>query len=325
MYLVTGANGFIGGAVTRALSGASIPVVAAIRSSSRADANQSQVRRLDGVVSRVVTTIDGRTDWSPILEGVGTVIHCAAKAHMVRIDGHIEAKEVREVNVAGTLRLAEQAASAGVKRFVFLSSIGVNGRNSLRPFNEEHDPNPHDVYSRSKLEAEQGLFSLFRERGLEVVVIRPPLVYGAGAPGRFGTLVRWATSGLPLPLGGVNNCRSLLALDNLVDVILLCADRGRSPQAACQVFLVTDGEDVSIAHFLRRIAHAAKRQIHLVSIPTGIIRTGAYCLGMRDVVDRVLDNLQADSSKLRKLLGWRPVINMDDQLAAIFSQRDKEV
>lgn len=325
MYLITGAAGFIGGAVTRALSGTSKSVVAVTRSSGRAGVEQSEFRGLDGVVSRVVTTIGSRTDWFPILEGVDTVIHCAAKAHTVRSGGPVDAKQVREVNVSGTLRLAEQAASAGVKRFVFLSSIGVNGRKSFQPYKEEHDPNPHDVYSRSKLDAEQGLFSLCCERGLEVVVIRPPLVYGPEAPGRFGTLVRWATSGLPLPLGGANNLRSLLALDNLVDVILLCADRERSPQAACQVFLATDGEDVSIAHFLRKIAHAAKRPIHLVSMPIGIIRTGAFCLGMRDVVDRVLDNLQADSSKLRTLLGWRPLINMDDQLAAIFSQRDKEV
>jgi nucleoside-diphosphate-sugar epimerase len=325
VYLVTGANGYIGRALTDELVKCRRPTVVVTRGPQLYADEQRVMANAGAVVSRSVSNIDGKTDWFPVLEGVDTVIHCAAKAHSTSGGGHLDASALHDSNVTGTLRLAAQAATAGVKRFVFLSSIGVNGRNSSQPFTENHVPNPHDSYSRSKLDAERGLFSVCSERGMEAVVLRPPLVYGPQAPGRFRTLVRWATSGLPLPLGAIDNRRSLMALNNLVDLILLCADRVRSPRAANQVFLAADGEDVSTTQLLTKIANAADRPIRLVPMPTGAIRAAAYCLGLRDAVNRILDDLQVDASKSRALLGWRPVINMDDQLAAVFSRRERSI
>jgi nucleoside-diphosphate-sugar epimerase len=214
--------------------------------------------------------------------------------------------------------LARQAVVAGVKRFVFLSTIGVNGNQSLTPFTESDVPNPQNAYSVSKLEAENGLFELAAQTGLEVVIIRPPLVYGPNAPGNFGKLVRWIKSGIPLPLGSLHNQRSLVALDNLVSLVVMCANRMISMSAANQLFLVADGEDVSITSLLRKVAIASGSTSRLVSVQPELLRLSASLLGKGAMAESLLSNLQVDATKARVLLGWQPVVTLDQGLEKIF-------
>lgn len=224
--------------------------------------------------------------------------------------------EYRRVNVQGTLALARQAAQAGVRRFIFLSSIKVNGERTGngKSFCEADLPLPEDAYGLSKLEAEQGLMPLTQETGMEIVIIRPPLVYGPGVKGNFASMVRWVRKGIPLPFGAVRNKRSLVALENLVNFITLCADPERSPRAANEVFLISDGEDVSTTELLRKVACAYGVSPRLLPVPVGLLRIAAGVLGKRAVADRLLGSLVVDSSKARELLGWKPVISMDEQL-----------
>lgn len=317
MILLTGATGFIGRAVSAALLANGTSLVASVRARH---AQASPVA--EGLRWVVVGDINALTDWQTPLDDVQVVVHCAARAHVLREQATDALAAFREVNVAGTLRLAQQAAQVGVKRFVYLSSIGVNGNQTFVPFDEAATPNPHDAYAVSKLEAEQALLALAAQTGMEVVIIRPPLVYGPGAPGNFASLVRWVQRGLPLPLGAVQNQRSFVALDNLVSLVLLCADPERSPQAANQVFLVADGEDVSTSTLLRKVARAAGRPSRLLSMPASWLRAGAKLLGKRVVADRLLGNLQVDATKARTLLGWQPVVTMDAQLAKMFENKD---
>lgn len=316
MYLVTGANGFVGGNIARSLlaNGASFVCAARVMPS---ELTAKQI----GLKWYAVGDISSDTDWRAALRGVQTVVHCAARAHVLQDKVADILAAYREVNMTGTLRLAQQAAAAGVKRFVFLSSIGVNGNQTTVPFTEASTPHPCDAYSVSKFEAEQALLALAAQTGMEIVIIRPPLVYGPGAPGNFASLVRWVLRGLPLPLGSVHNQRSLIALDNLVSFVLLSADRARSPQVANQVFVVADGEDVSTSTLLRKVARAAGRPSRLLSVPPSWLRAGASVLGKRPVAERLLSNLQVDATKARTLLGWRPVVTMDEQLAKMFEQR----
>lgn len=317
MYLVTGASGFIGRHIASELSTQGAGVVASVRA-----APENWVSAYSGLRWCIVGDINSQTDWQPALQGVQTVLHCAARAH-VMLENAVDAlSQYREVNVVGTLRLAQQAAVLGVKRFVYLSSIGVNGNQSTTPFTEASEPQPHDAYAISKWEAEQALLTLAGQTGMEVVVIRPPVVYGPGAPGNFGSMVRWVQRGVPLPLGAVSNQRSLVALDNLVSLVLLCADRARSPQAANQVFVVADGEDLSTSALLRKVARAAGRPSRLLPVPSSWLRAGASLLGKRPVADRLLGDLQVDATKARRLLGWQPVVTMDEQLAKMFKYKD---
>jgi len=224
--------------------------------------------------------------------------------------------EFRRVNIEGTAALARQAADAGVRRFVFLSSVKVNGEFTEhgQAFTTNGAPAPADPYGLSKFEAEQGLLQLARRSDMEVVIIRPPLVYGPGVKGNFATMVRWVRKGYPLPLGAVNNQRSLVAVDNLVDFIALCADRTRTPRAANQVFLISDGEDVSSPELLRRVARAYGVPSRLWPVPQAWLRLAARLLGQSAAADRLLGSLVVDSSKARDLLGWRPGVTMEDQL-----------
>lgn len=317
MLLLTGATGFIGRSVTAALLANGESVVATVR------ARHAQATPVaNGLRWVAVGDINAQTVWQTPLADVDTVVHCAARAHVLHEQATDPLASFREVNVAGTLRLAQHAAAAGVQRFVFLSSIGVNGNQTTTPFNEAATPHPHDAFAVSKLEAEQALLALAAQTGMEVVIIRPPLVYGPGAPGNFASLVRWVQRGLPLPLGAVHNQRSFVALDNLVSLVLLCADRARSPQAANQVFVVADGEDVSTSTLLRKVARAVGRPSRLLPVTASWLRAGAGLLGKRAVADRLLGNLQVDATKARTLLGWRPVVTMDEQLAKMFEHKD---
>ena len=242
------------------------------------------------------------------------VIHAAARVHMMQDRSANPLAEFRKLNRDATLALAGLAADAGVKRFVFLSSIGVNGNNNMKPFGEKDTPNPQEPYAISKYEAEQGLEALAKKTSMEVVIIRPPLVYGPNAPSNFGSLVNWLRRGVPLPLGGIHNKRSFVALDNLVSFIALCADRSQSPKAANQVFLISDGEDVSTTQLLRKVAEALGKKPRLLPVPVGLMSFAAKLIGKGDVANRLFGSLRVDSSKARDLLGWKPVITMEEQL-----------
>jgi len=219
----------------------------------------------------------------------------------------------RETNVAGTLNLARQAAAMGIKRFVFLSSIKVNGEQTQigRPFTPNDIPNPTDPYGISKAEAEEGLRQIADQTGMEVVIIRPVLVYGPGVKGNFLSMMRWLNKGIPLPLGAINNARSLVSLDNLVDLIVTCLNH---PAAANQTFLVSDGEDVSTTTLLRKTAAAMGKSARLVPVPAHLLELGSAVLGKQEMAQRLCGSLQVEIEKTRRLLGWQPPLTLDEGL-----------
>lgn len=316
---LTGATGFVGSALLARFVADGAEVSALVRRHS--DALPVEVEQvvgdLCGLHSRLeleIPAFAGMTGVNAGMTGVDVVVHAAARAHIMRDEVADPLAEYRRVNRDATLALARLAAQAGVKRFVFVSSIGVNGKLNVKPFTEADEVQPHDAYSLSKYEAEQGLLAIASETGMEVVIIRPPLVYGANAPGNFGSLVKWVKKGVPLPLGAVHNLRSLVALENLVDFMALCADRARSPKAANEVFLISDVKDVSTSDLLRKVAGACGVQSRLLPVPVGLMRLVAKALGKGAVADRLFGNLQVDSSKAQDLLGWKPVVTMDEAL-----------
>jgi nucleoside-diphosphate-sugar epimerase len=261
----------------------------------------------------VVDDLTATTDWAFAAAGQQVVIHAAARVHVINETASDPLTAFQVVNVDATLNLARQAVSAGVKRFVFISSIKVNGE-STEPghaFTEADTPNLQDAYGQSKHEAEQGLRQLSADTGMEVVIIRPPLVYGPGVKANFASLMRAVQRGWPLPLGTVHNQRSLVALDNLVDFIVTCITH---PRAANQTFLVSDGEDLSTPDLIRRMARAVNRPARLLPVPVWALKAGALLLGKGDAVQRLCGNLQVDISKSRTLLGWNPPISVDEGL-----------
>jgi nucleoside-diphosphate-sugar epimerase len=302
--LVTGANGFVGQALCARLDQAGHQVVPC-------------VRRPGGMSDeKVVGDIDGATRWTEAVEGCQTVVHLAARVHVMHDKAADPLDEFRRANVVGTLNLARQAAAAGVRRFVFISSIKVNGESTTpgHPFTERDAPAPQDAYGVSKSEAEQGLQALARETGIELVIIRPPLVYGPGVRANFLALVRAVARGLPLPLAAVDNRRSLVGLDNLVDFIRVCLTH---PAAAGQVFLVSDGEDLSTPGLIRGIARALGRPPRLLALPVWMLKIPAVLLGRRATLDRVCGDLQVDITKARTILGWRPPVSVSEGLAQV--------
>jgi len=306
VVLVTGATGFVGRAVLERLAG------------DRPDAVRAAVRRLvhdlplRADVARV-GDLGPDTDWSLAVRGVETVVHAAARVHVMRDEAADPLAEFRRTNVSGTLRLARQAADAGVRRFVFISSIKVNGEQTMagRPFTAADVPAPVDPYGVSKYEAECGLRELAQSTGLEVVIIRPVLVYGPGVKGNFREMMRWLYKGIPLPLGSIHNARSLVALANLVDLIVTCVDHSA---AAHHTFLVSDGEDTSTTDLLRRTATALGRPARLWPVPAGLLSAAARALGKGHVAQRLVGSLQVDIRKTRERLGWGPRVSFDAAL-----------
>ena len=300
--LVTGATGFVGRAVCTELAQRNYDVSGA-------------VRRHPGLGGTYfgLGDIGPSTQWSGALKGVDVVIHLAARVHVIHeVAGH-PLKEFRKVNVAGTESLARAAAASGIKRFLFISSIGVNGAETVSgsSFAAADQPHPHNDYAISKWEAEKGLQRIASETGMDVVCIRPPLVYGPNPPGNFGSLMRWLGRGIPLPLGAIHNQRSLVALDNLVDLIVTCLSH---PAAANQTFLVSDGEDVSTTELLRRMGHAMGCPARLVPVPSTLLKLAATLVGKQDMAQRLCSSLQVDIAKTRDFLGWRPPLSLDQGL-----------
>jgi nucleoside-diphosphate-sugar epimerase len=298
---ITGATGFIGSALLAQLAARQLPVHQVSHSSIE-------------------------------IAGAQYVIHCAARAHIMRDEALEPLTEYRRVNVQGTLNLARRAAAVGVKRFVFLSSVKVNGEStdglprlgapndgttSSRgagrprgdPFRVNDEPRPEDAYGLSKWEAEQGLWKIAYQTGMEVAVVRPPLVYGPGVKGNFVRLLDLVRSGVPLPLAAVNNLRSFIGLDNLVDLLIRCVDH---PKAAGQTLLVSDGQDLSTPELLRLIANAMGRPARLFPVPASLLRLAGRTLGRLNEVDRLVGSLQVDSSATREVLGWTPPVSVEE-------------
>lgn len=304
--LLTGAGGFVGRAVQgRLLADATFLL-------------RSVFRRLPADLPAalevcVVPELSPYSEWGEALVGVDSVIHCAARVHVMNEQAVDPLADFRRVNVEGTLNFARQAAGAGVRRFIFISSIKVNGEGTLRgePYDSEAMGDPVDPYGVSKMEAELGLRTISFETGMEVVIIRPVLVYGPGVKANFLSMIRWLHRGVPLPFGSIDNRRSLVALDNLVDLIVTCIDH---PAAANQTFLVSDGEDLSTTELLRRMGMALGKPARLLPVPIWLIERGAVILGKQALAQRLCGSLQVDINKSRKLLGWVPPVSVDEAL-----------
>ena len=302
--LLTGATGFVGKALHTELINQGHNVCVAIRT--------DRYKR-NNVVG--VGDVDGTTDWSKALRDVNTVIHLAARVHVMTDANCDSLTAFRQVNVAGTLNLARQATQAGVKRFIFISSVKVNGQYTEigRPFTEENVANPQDAYGQSKFEAEQGLLLLAKQAAMEIVIIRPPLVYGNGVKANFASMLRVVRLGIPLPLGAIHNKRSFVYVGNLVSLILRCLDH---PSAVNQVFLVSDGLDLPTTELLNECAIALGVKSRLWNLPQRLIENLASMVGKGDVAQRLCENLQVDISKAKALLGWTPPFSVADGLKA---------
>ena len=298
--LVTGANGFLGRCITKELSRYSNEIISVTRSISND--------------SFAVGEITDNTNWTDVLIGCDVVVHLAARVHQMHDDSLDPLLEFRRVNTDGTLNLARQAMSSGVKRFVFISSIKVNGEESDFPYSEMSEPNPSDAYAISKWEAEQGLNQLAQDGDMEIVIIRPPLIYGPRVKANFASMIKWVKRGLPLPFGSIHNKRSMVAVENLVDFIMLCANRSQSPKAANETFLISDGVDVSTTELLNNVRAAYGVKTPLVPVPEILINFGLKLVGKADLSSRLLGSLTVDISKARNLLGWEPKIDMLTQL-----------
>lgn len=245
------------------------------------------------------------------VKGVDVVIHCAARVHMMDENSSDPLEAFRQINTLGTLNLAKQAAAAGVKRFIFLSSIKVNGESTVngKPFRFDDKPQPEDSYAISKAEAEAGLRQIALETGMEVVIIRPPLVYGNGVKANFAAILKLAQKNLPLPLGSIYNKRSLVALENLVDLIVTCVDH---PMAANQTFLVSDDHDVSTTELLKLMTYASGKKPLLLPVPVYLLKLAGKLTGKQAVIDRLCGNLQLDIRHTKKTLGWKPPITVEE-------------
>lgn len=306
--LVTGSTGLVGRALLKRLATqGGQPIRAGLRISGDDDLPP-------GVTALRMPSLDANADVRTALPGTGTVLHLAARVHVMDDRAADPLAAFRAVNTAGTLNLARQAAVAGVRRFVFVSSIKVNGEatEAGHPFRHDDTPRPQDPYGTSKREAEDGLREIAAASGMEVVIVRPPLVYGPGVRANFATLMRAVQLGLPLPLGAVtHNQRSFVALDNLVDLLITCIDH---PAAANQTFLVSDGEDLSTTDLLRRLGLSLGLPARLLPVPPWLLRASARLVGKGDVAQRLLGNLQLDIDHTRATLGWAPPIRVDEGL-----------
>ena len=301
--LVTGATGFIGSALVKSLNSSSnFEVRGAVRGKTlESDAS-----------SITVGDLTQFTDWAPALDGIDVVVHSAARVHIQNDSASDSLDEFRKVNTFGTLNLARQAEEAGVSRFIFLSTIGVNGtRTTDRRYDADSDVAPQSPYAISKHEAELGLLEISRHSRMKVAVIRPPLVYGPDAPGNWGRMVHWLWRGTPLPLGAIHNKRSYVGLDNLVDLVTTCIDH---PAATNQIFLVSDGADISTTELLHRVSESLGKKARLFPVPAWLLKLGAYAIGKQESVHRLCGSLQIDISKTRELLNWNPSVRLQDGL-----------
>lgn len=304
-FLITGANGFVGRPLCVELLRQGKSVRAALRSANKAGEN---------IEIAVVGSIDGETDWTEALRNVDVVIHLAARVHVMRDVSADPLADFLKVNLHGTENLAQQAARAGVKRLVYVSSIKVNGEATYggTKFTETDEPFPQDPYGTSKMEAEQALHRIAQETGMEVAIVRPPLMYGAEVKGNFAQMLKILAKGMPLPLASVHNQRSLVYVENLVDALIACATH---PAATGQTYLVSDGEDVSTPDLLRQLGAAMNHPARLFPCPQALLKLMGLLTGKSDQVERLIGSLIIDSSKIRRELGWTPPFSIEQALA----------
>jgi nucleoside-diphosphate-sugar epimerase len=300
--LITGSGGFIGSYLLENLNKSHAFEVHAVF--------HHALPTPSGASSFIIADLSSKDVWPQAISGIEVVIHTAARVHVMRETAADPLVAFRRVNVEGTLNIARQAAAAGVKRFVFLSSIKVNGEMS-RPgqaFTAQDNPAPRDPYGVSKMEAESGLYNISRETGMEVVVIRPPLVYGPGVKGNFRKMLQLLDWGIPLPLGAIINLRSFVALDNLIDLLVTCIHH---PAAANKAFMVSDGEDLSTPELFRKLAAAMGKRAHLFLVPPAILNAAADAIGKPQIAQRLCGFLQVDISKTKEMLGWTPIMSVE--------------
>lgn len=304
MVLVTGANGFIGRALCSKILLKGWQVRGTIR---------DVVSLPEGVDAINIKSIGIDTNWASALKGVDVVVHLAARVHVLKETTDNPLYEFRKINVAGTKRLVEEAALNGVKRFIYISSIGVNSNKTLNnPFTEKDLPSPYDPYTISKWEAEQALQKIAKDSGMEIVILRPPLIYGPNAPGNFGRLMKIIGKDIPLPLSSIKNLRSFIYLGNFIDVIIKCI---KHPSAAYQTFLVSDDQDISTPHLIRMIANAMGKKPRLLPCPPFLLKALGKITGKGMEVERLIGYMQIDSSKIRNVLGWKPPFTLEEGIA----------
>jgi len=301
---ITGANGFIGRRLQYTLFNLNRPVVGTVRSKKKIS-SLSDENFID------ISTIDKNTDWSEALTDCKYVVHCAGLAHVKDSSVKKNIEDYRSINVEGTKKLAKQAASMGVKRLVFLSSIGVNGlfTNNYNFFLYSDIPYPTENYSISKYEAEQALFEISKNTGMEIVIIRSPLVYGQSAPGNLKRLIKLISLGIPLPFEGIKNKRSLIGVDNLVNLIIQCIDHS---EASGKIFLASDGKDLSTPELIRLIASSMGRKANLLSVPLSVLKFLGLIFGKREEINRLTGSLRVDSSYTKETLNWTPPISVEE-------------
>jgi nucleoside-diphosphate-sugar epimerase len=301
--LVTGATGFVGAHVCKQLVEAGYDVLACHRGNS--------ARVHTGAVPTFIPEIDGETEWSSLLQGVDLVVHLAAYVHQMGEIGADEEAQYHHINFEGTRRLAEQAAIAGVKRFVFVSSIKVNGDSSKVAYTHSDEPHPNGPYAQTKWLAERALAEVADQSGLEFTIVRPPLVYGPGVSANFETLMKLVRSGVPLPFGFVRNKRSLICVHNLADAVKTCLEH---PRAANKTFLVSDGRDISTLELVKLLADGMDCAARIIPVPLSLIWGLASIFNKRHVADRLLNSLFVDSGPIRTELGWTPPVSVEEGL-----------
>ena len=304
--LLTGATGFLGTHLFKHIS-------------SQHKVSIITRRHTNGFINafnnHIIESFSENTDFSKVTKNIDCVVHIAARAHVLNETSSDSLCLYRNVNTEATIRLARQAAEDGVKRFIFISTIGVNGTMNNFPFTAFDEENPLDNYAISKYEAESGLRQVANKTGMEIVIIRPPLVYGKNAPGNFGTLLKVAEKNLPLPLGAINNQRSFVAIDNLVDLITTCIDH---PDAANQTFLVSDDEDISTSNLLKKLTLAAGKKPWLLPVPVSLLKFLASIVGKQAAVERFSSSLTVDIEHTKNTLNWKPPITLDEGIRRCF-------